>query len=172
MEVRGGVSKEHEEIFMDGYDDWGDSFTDAYVCHLNIKLNKLCTSSMCCLLFASYSSIKLFLKTPWKETSKSTKAHKNFINEVIEPERNCITLLWPYLYSSSENSQTPHSDVIISGWLKICKYNTLGSFFCMLSELLSMTHETPGELWLPPSSTCLPATPWLEIHASTMPSSL
>ena len=41
MEVGGGISKEHEEIFMDEYDDCVDSFISVYVCHINIKLNKL-----------------------------------------------------------------------------------------------------------------------------------
>ena len=40
MEVGGGISKEHEEIFMDEY-DCVDSFISVYVCHINIKLNKL-----------------------------------------------------------------------------------------------------------------------------------
>ena len=42
----------------------------------------------------------------------------------------------------------------------------------MFSQLLIMACEALGELWLPLSPTGLPATPRLEIHASTMPSSL
>ena len=62
MEVGGGISKEHKEIFMDEYGDYIDSFINVYVCHINIRLNKLCTQSVCCLWFVSYTSIKLFKK--------------------------------------------------------------------------------------------------------------
>ena len=62
MEVGGGISKEHKEIFMDEYGDCIDSFINVYVCHINIRLNKLCTQSVCCLWFVSYTSIKLFKK--------------------------------------------------------------------------------------------------------------